>query len=62
MIFRSGRRNPGGDGADSAWLSSPSGHICSVCGQPLARDLWDMTVWASETTLAYIICLFDETA
>jgi len=33
-------------------------HLCAACAQPIAADLWDMTVFASDTTVAYLPCLW----
>jgi hypothetical protein len=52
----------GGEGGpardESGKASRAAGPICAACGQPLeqwTRDLW---CWASETTVAYVPCLF----
>lgn len=58
MISDSGRREPTRDASHG---TSRVGHTCAVCGEPITSDVWDMTVWASETTLAYITCIFAET-
>lgn len=49
----------GGQARDATHDPSRAGHHCT-CGHPIEPALWDMTVFASETTVAYIVCLFNE--
>ena len=35
------------------------GHLCVACGQPIAADLWDMTIFAGHDRVAYLTCLFE---
>jgi hypothetical protein len=39
--------------------ASRAGHLCVVCGQPIAADLWDMTIFAGPDRVAYLTCLFE---
>lgn len=49
----------GGSARDDAYEPSRAGHLC-ICGEPLEESQRDMWVFASETTVAYITCLFAE--
>lgn len=52
----------GGEGGpardESGKASRAAGPICAACGQPLERWTRDLWCWASETTVAYVPCLF----
>jgi hypothetical protein len=52
-----GEGGPGGPARDSSHGPSRAGHLC-VCGQPIEADVWDMTVFATELSVAYITCLW----
>ena len=43
---------------NAAHTRSRSGHHCVGCGQPIEDDVWDMTVFATQTTIAYLPCLW----
>lgn len=45
-----------GQARDGTYEPSRAGHHC-ICGQPITADLWDMTVFATPTTVAYLPCL-----
>ena len=56
-----GEDGPGGPAGNEPPVRSRSGHHCSGCGQPLEADVWDMTVFATQTTVAYLPCLWAAT-
>jgi hypothetical protein len=53
-----GEGGSGGPAGNAAHARSRSGHHCSSCGQPIEDDVWDMTVFATQTTVAYLPCLW----
>ena len=56
-----GEGGSGGPTGSAAHARSRSGHHCAACGQPIENDVWDMTVFATQTTVAYLPCLWAAT-
>ena len=56
QIGEGGSASPAGERTGTE-NPSPAGHTC-VCGEPIEASLWDMTVFASENTVAYLPCLW----
>jgi hypothetical protein len=51
----------GGSGRPPRDDHSPprGGHHCAICSQPLEESLRDMWVFAGQTSVAYLTCLFE---
>lgn len=56
-----GEGGSGGPAGAAPRGRSRSGHHCAACGHPIEHDVWDMTVFAGPTTVAYLPCLWAAT-
>lgn len=55
LSSKTGRDVPAGAG------SPRPGLLCHICGQAINPELRDMVVFATPTTVAYLVCLFAAT-